>query len=341
MQGRKKIGFLTFGHWGVQSDGSRDAASTIQDLVALARDAEQAGIDGAWLRVHHFQPMLSSALPVIAAMGAVTERIELGTAVIDMRYALPTSLGEDSATVEALVPGRLHLGISRGAPEPFHQGQAAYGVHTVEDIREATEVGWSRAMQLREILDGRSSVTPAPREGADEANSDFRIEPTASQLASRLWWGSGSVGSAVRAAENGFLLLSSTLLLQDDGSSFVEQQALQIRAYREAWAGAGHSDPAQAAVTRVVHIIEDQMDEDYFGVLRGEQERRGELEGRKAVTGPSYVGSIDEVVGMLRADNAVTEANWVLLALPEFTGREYASKTFRRWVEVQKRLEWS
>ncbi|MFF1252738.1 LLM class flavin-dependent oxidoreductase [Pseudarthrobacter sp. NPDC058329] len=340
MQRRKKIGFLTFGHWGVQDDGSRNAGSTIQDLVALARDAEHAGIDGAWLRVHHFQPMLSSALPVIAAMGAVTERIELGTAVIDMRYSLPTALGEDAATVEALVPGRLHLGVSRGAPEPFDQGLATYGVHTVEDNNDATEIGWSRAVQLREILDGRSTLTPAPRGSADQS-SNFRIEPTASQLATRMWWGSGSVGSAVRAAKNGFFLLSSTLLLQDDGASFAEQQASQIRSHRDAWAAAGHANPAQAAVTRVVHIIEDQMDEDYFGTLRGEQERRGELEGRQAVTGPAYVGSVNEIAAMMRADPAVTEADWVLLALPEFTGRAYTVKTFERWGELRQQLGWS
>lgn len=340
MAGHKKIGFLTFGHWGVQEDGSRDAAGTLQDLIALAREAERAGIDGAWLRVHHFQPMLSSALPVIAAMGAVTERIELGTAVIDMRYALPTSLGEDSATVDALVRGRLHLGLSRGAPEPFGQGEIAYGLPGVENIQKATEVGWSRALELREILIGKSPMAPVPHMSPAGADIGFRIEPTAPHLVSRLWWGSGSTGSAVRAAENGFLMLSSTLLLQDDGSSFATQQALQIAAYRQAWAAAGHSHSSQTAVTRVVHIIEDQVDEDFFGVLRGEQEGRREVDGRKAVTGPSYVGSIDEVIDMLRADKAVGEADWVLFALPEFTGQAYALKTFERWVEVKKRLGW-
>lgn len=341
MQKRKKIGFLSFGHWGFEGDGSRDARTTIRDLVELALDAEKAGIDGAWLRVHHFQPMLSSALPVIAAMGVKTERIELGTAVIDMRYALPHALGEDSATVEAIVPGRLHLGLSRGAPEPFDQGPSAYGVHNISNIPDATEVGWARALELRGILNGQASAKPLPSGGANDSSSNFRIEPTAPHLSKRLWWGSGSISSAIRAAENGFLLLSSTLLLQDDGSTFTEQQAHQIRAYRHAWAAAGHLDSSRAAVTRVIYLIEDQMDEDYYGSLRGEQDEHRQLEGRNAVSGPSYVGSIDEVADMLETDPAVAEADWILFALPEFTGREYASKTFERWAELRKRLGWS
>jgi alkanesulfonate monooxygenase SsuD/methylene tetrahydromethanopterin reductase-like flavin-dependent oxidoreductase (luciferase family) len=82
----KHIGFLSFGHWS-NSPGSqtRSASDALLQSVDLAQAAEDLGADGAYFRVHQ----LASPFPLLAAIGARTSRIEIGTAVIDMRYENP------------------------------------------------------------------------------------------------------------------------------------------------------------------------------------------------------------------------------------------------------------
>ena len=83
----KKIGFLSFGHWS-QGRGShvRSGADELLQSVDLAVAAEELGADGAYFRVHHFAQQLASPFPLLAAIGAKTDHIEIGTGVIDMRY---------------------------------------------------------------------------------------------------------------------------------------------------------------------------------------------------------------------------------------------------------------
>jgi alkanesulfonate monooxygenase SsuD/methylene tetrahydromethanopterin reductase-like flavin-dependent oxidoreductase (luciferase family) len=93
----KSIGFLSFGHW-TPSNGLqvRTAADALLQSIELAIAAEELGADGAFFRVHHFARQLSSPFPLLAAIGARTRRIEVGTAVIDMRYENPLYMAEDA-----------------------------------------------------------------------------------------------------------------------------------------------------------------------------------------------------------------------------------------------------
>src|SRR5579875_3749458 len=124
----KQIGFLSFGHWS-DSPGSqvRSAADSLLQSVELAVAAEELGADGAYFRVHHFAQQLASPFPLLAAAGARTSRIELGTAVIDMRYENPLSMAEAAAAADLIAGGRLQFGISRGSPEPAWRGAEAFG----------------------------------------------------------------------------------------------------------------------------------------------------------------------------------------------------------------------
>jgi len=89
----KRIGFLSFGHWQPRSGSqTRTAADALLQTIELAQAAEDIGIDGAFVRVHHFERQLSSPFPLLAAIAARTSRIEIGTAVIDMRYENPLYL---------------------------------------------------------------------------------------------------------------------------------------------------------------------------------------------------------------------------------------------------------
>src|SRR6185436_141077 len=86
----KKIGFLSFGHWTPSPQSqARSAADVLLQSIDLAVEAERLGLDGAYFRVHHFARQLSSPFPLLAAVGARTRKIEIGTAVIDMRYENP------------------------------------------------------------------------------------------------------------------------------------------------------------------------------------------------------------------------------------------------------------
>lgn len=82
----KKIGFLSFGHWMDHPDSAvRSASDALLQSVELAEAAEELGADGAYFRVHHFARQLGTPAPLLAAVGARTRRIEIGTGVVDMR----------------------------------------------------------------------------------------------------------------------------------------------------------------------------------------------------------------------------------------------------------------
>src|SRR5512135_2152269 len=134
----KKIGFLSFGHW-TESPGSqvRSAADSLLQSVELAVAAENLGADGAFFRVHHFARQLSSPFPLLAAVGARTRTIEIGTAVIDMRYENPPYMAEDAGAADLIAGGRLQLGISRGSPEQVIDGWRHFGYQPGEGQDDA------------------------------------------------------------------------------------------------------------------------------------------------------------------------------------------------------------
>src|SRR5450755_2726583 len=129
----KKIGFLSFGHW-ASSPGShtRSASDALLQSIDLAVAAEELGADGAYFRVHHFARQLASPFPLLAAAGAKTRRIEIGTAVIDMRYENPLYMVEDAGAADLIAGGRLQLGISRGSPEQVIDGWRYFGYGPAE-----------------------------------------------------------------------------------------------------------------------------------------------------------------------------------------------------------------
>src|SRR5204862_7681923 len=136
---RKRIRFLSFGAWHPGGGMTHTGADALQQTVELAVAAEQIGIDGAFVRVHHFARQPSSPFPLLAAIGVKTSRIEIGTAVIDMRYENALYMAETAAAADLLAGGRLQLGVSRGSPEPAWHGAEAFG-HSLDpdDAREKT-----------------------------------------------------------------------------------------------------------------------------------------------------------------------------------------------------------
>ena len=328
-QGMKRIGFLSFGHYQpVQGSLVRTARDALVQTIELAVAAEEIGIDGAYVRVHHFAPQLASPFPLLAAMAARTNRIELGTGVIDMRYENPLYMAEEAAATDLISGGRLQLGLSRGSPETALRGYEAFG-HVSDE--GGTDGGGTDADDARQ----RTAIFRAAIAGAGVAEANPRmtggqtgrlaIEPQSPGLSERIWWGSGSRQTAKWTGEQGMNLMSSTLLTEDTGVPFDELQAEQIAIYRDAWASAGHEGAPRVSVSRSILPIVSDTDRHYFG-LRAHAERTdqvGHLDGGLARFGRSYIGEPDVLAAELARDAAVREADTLLITVPNQLGVDY------------------
>ena len=134
----KRIGFLSFGHWQpIPGSQVRTARDALVQSVELAVAAEELGLDGAYVRVHHYARQLASPFPLLTAIGMRTRRIEIGTGVIDMRYENPLYMAEDAGAADLIAGGRLQLGISRGSPEQVIDGWRHFGYAPAEGMTDA------------------------------------------------------------------------------------------------------------------------------------------------------------------------------------------------------------
>ena len=338
---QKKLGFLNFGHFGYdRATGTVDPKAALDDQLAMTVAAEEECLDGAWIRVHHFQWMLSAPFPTLAAMAAQTSTIELGTGVIDLRYENPLYFAEEAATTDLIAGGRLQLGISRGSPEAAVDGQRQFG-YTVAPGQSWSDIAQQRGQRIRAAVSGTPVATGDPQSPWSPGGaSELTTQPQSPGLVDRLWWGSGSTTSGITAGQQGYNLLSSTLLLQDDGRPFHIQQADQLRRYHEAYAASGFTTGGDTAVTRSMFVLRSVQDERMFGHAGTTRDQAGQLEGGPARSGPTYVGTVEQLAEMLSADQAVVDADYVLFANPAQLGPERNREIFAGWVEVFKTLGW-
>ena len=253
----KKIGFLSFGHWTPSPQSqARSASDVLLQSIDLAVAAEELGADGAYFRVHHFARQLASPFPLLAAVGAKTNRIEIGTAVIDMRYENPLYMIEDAGSADLIARGRLQLGISRGSPEQVIDGWRYFGYQPGEGQDDAA-MGRRHAEVFLDLLGGKGFAQPSPRPMFPNPPGLLRLEPHSEGLRERIWWGASSNATSVWAAKRGMNLQSSTLKTDETGEPFHVQQAKQIRAYREAWKEAGHTRTPRVSVSRSIFALVD------------------------------------------------------------------------------------
>ena len=314
MTSHKKIGFLSFGAWHPGGGLTHTGGDALRQTVELAVAAEEIGIDGAFVRVHHFARQLSSPFPLLAAIGVKTSRIEIGTGVIDMRYENPLYMAEDAAAADLLAGGRLQLGVSRGSPEPAWHGAEAFGYSVDPDeAREKTAL-------FRAAIAG-AGVVPADI-GGRPGDAMLAVQPQSPGLAERIWWGSGSRETAVWAGEQGMNLMSSTLLLEDTQVPFDQLQAEQIELFREAWTKAGHTREPRVSVSRSVIPITSDLDRRLFGADANE-DQVGWLDGAISRFGRSYTGEPDRIADELAKDAAVQAADTILLTVPSQLGVDY------------------
>ncbi|HWT91756.1 MAG TPA: LLM class flavin-dependent oxidoreductase [Solirubrobacteraceae bacterium] len=322
----KRIGFLSFGHWqDAPGSRTRTAQDALLQTIDLAVAAEELGLDGAYVRVHHFARQLASPFPLLAAIGARTSRIEIGTGVIDMRYENPLYMAEEAAAADLIAGGRLQLGVSRGSPEPALRGAETFGYLPPEGTSDA-DLARMKTEVFRKAIAGAAVVrADTGRPDADQAPPMLAIQPQAPGLAERIWWGSGSRATAEWAAQQGMNLQSSTLLTEDTGVPFDQLQAEQIMRYRSAWIDAGHEREPRVSVSRSVFPLVSDEDRAYFGTgaRREGKDQLGYLDGGVARFGRSYIGEPDVVAEELSRDAAVRAADTLLLTIPNQLGVEY------------------
>ncbi len=318
----KKIGFLSFGHWSPERGSEvRSASDVLLQSIELAVAAEELGLDGAYYRVHHFARQLGSPFPLLAAVGARTSRIEIGTGVIDMRYENPFYMFEDASSADLISGGRLQLGISRGSPEQVIDGWRHFGYAPAEG-EDASDMARRHAMTFLELLDGKGFARPNPRPMFPNPPGLLRLEPYSEGLKRRIWWGAGSDATAKWAAALGMNLQSSTLKDDETGEAFHVQQAKQIRAYREAWAEAGHDWTPRVSVSRSIFPIMNDMDRMYFG--RGkETDQVGFINDTRSIFGRGYADEPDRLIEELKRDEAIAEADTLLITVPNMLGVDY------------------
>lgn len=338
----KKIGFLSFGHWTPSSQsGTRSAGDALLQSIDLAVAAEELGADGAYFRVHHFARQLGSPFPLLAAIGAKTQRIEIGTGVIDMRYENPLYMVEDAGAADLISGGRLQLGISRGSPEQVIDGWRYFG-YTPADGETEADMARRHTEVLLDALRGEGFAEPSPQPMFPNPPGLLRVEPFSAGLRDRIWWGASSDATAVWAAKLGMNLQSSTLKNDETGEPFHVQQAKQIRAYREAWKVAGHKREPRVSVSRSIFALMDQRDRNYFGNSGQEGDQVGYIgDQTRAIFGRSYAAEPELLIKQLAQDEAIAEADTLLLTVPNQLGVDYNAHVIESILKhIAPALDW-
>jgi alkanesulfonate monooxygenase SsuD/methylene tetrahydromethanopterin reductase-like flavin-dependent oxidoreductase (luciferase family) len=321
----KHIGFLSFGHWSDSFYSQvRTASDALLQSIELAVAVEELGADGAYYRVHHFARQLGSPFPLLAAVGARTSRVEIGTAVIDMRYENPFYMAEDAGAADLIARGRLQLGISRGSPEQVIDGFRYFGYQPADDDKDAAAMARSNAETFLELLKGEGFAKPNPRPMFPNPPGLLRLEPFSEGLRDRIWWGAATDATAVWAARLGMNLQSSTLKFDETGEPLHVQQRKQIEAYRAAWKEAGHTREPRVSVSRSIFALVDDRDRTYFGHDRDSHDSIGWLDGStRAVFGRSYADEPEKLDKQLAEDEAIQAADTLLLTVPNQLGVDY------------------
>jgi len=336
----KNIGFLSFGHWSpTQGSDVKTAADVLTQSIELAVAAEELGLDGAYFRVHHFARQLASPFPLLAAVGARTSKIEIGTGVIDMRYENPFYMAEDAGAADLIAGGRLQLGLSRGSPEQVIDGWKHFGYRPAEGESPA-DMARRHTQVFLDLLEGKGFAEPNPRPMFPNPPGLLRLEPHSDGLRDRIWWGAGSNATAEWAAKLGMNLQSSTLKDDETGEPFHVQQADQLRAYKAAWKEAGHAHTPRTSVSRSIFAITNDTDRMYFG--RGkETDQVGFIEQQRSIFGRGYADEPDKLIEQLKRDEAIAEADTLLLTVPNMLGVDYNAHVIETILtEVAPALGW-
>jgi alkanesulfonate monooxygenase SsuD/methylene tetrahydromethanopterin reductase-like flavin-dependent oxidoreductase (luciferase family) len=232
-------------------------------------------------------------------------------------------MAEDAGAADLIASGRLQLGISRGSPEQVIDGWRYFGFALPDGMTDA-EMARRHTEVLLEVLKGDGFAKPSPHPMFPNPPGLLRVEPHSPGLRDRIWWGAGSNATAVWGAKLGMNLQSSTLKIVESDKPFHVQQAEQIRAFRSAWMEAGHTREPRCSVSRSIFALVDDRDRMYFGRGNENEDQIGYLgDNTKAIFGRSYAAEPDVLIEQLKGDEAIAEADTLLLTVPNQLGVDY------------------
>jgi len=257
-----------------------------------------------------------------------------------MRYENPLYAAEEAGATDLISGGRLQLGISRGSPEQVVDGYRYFGHVPPEGATDA-DMARQNTETFLKVLQGRGFAQPNPRPMFPNPPGLLRIEPHSEGLRKRIWWGAGSRSTAEWTARQGMNLMSSTLLTEDTGVPLHVLQAEQIRVFREAWREAGWDWEPRVSISRSIFPVVSDLDRAYFGGQRTDEDQVGYLDGGNARFGRSYIGEPEQLVQELAEDEAIAEADTLMLTVPNQLGVEYNAHLLGTVVrEVAPALGW-
>jgi alkanesulfonate monooxygenase SsuD/methylene tetrahydromethanopterin reductase-like flavin-dependent oxidoreductase (luciferase family) len=240
-----------------------------------------------------------------------------------MRYENPLYMIEDAGATDLISGGRLQLGISRGSPEQVIDGWRYFDYEPADGETDA-DMARDKALLFLDKLKGIGFAQPNPNPMFPNPPGLLRLEPHSEGLRDRIWWGAASNATAIWAAENGMNLQSSTLKFDESGKPFHVQQAEQIRLYKEAWKKAGHHREPRVSVSRSIFALVNDQDRYFFGQEADGSDQIGFIEpGKRAIFGRSYAAEPDQLMKELAADEAIAEADTLLLTIPNTLGVDY------------------
>lgn len=334
----RRLGFLTIGLF----DPDHPAAGH-ESTLQIIQLGEQLGFDSAWLRHRHLQFGISSPVAVMAAASQRTSRIELGTAVTPLGWENPLRLAEDLATVDILSNGRINPGISVGAPMNYDTIKHVLypGSADVEDFSK------DRVALLNRLIAGEPVREFSGKHGVVEEFSN-RVEPHSPGLRDRLWYGAGSLGSAVWAGQHAMNLLTSSVVFpqNDEVPEFASVQAGQIQAYRQA--AAEHSPDATARVSQGLVVIPTDsataaQKAKYQAYVDQRTPRTLSPQGpRSMLFAKDLIGSSADIAEQLAAHAGFQQVEEVAFALPfSFEYTDYVQILTDIATELGPRLGWA
>ncbi len=102
---------------GIMSSGTRGVDATLDGLLARAKDLEARGFDTMWMA----NVFGHDAIGALGIVGHITERIELGTAVVPTYPRHPAAIAQQCLTTQAASGGRFVLGIGLSHPVVIEQ----------------------------------------------------------------------------------------------------------------------------------------------------------------------------------------------------------------------------
>jgi alkanesulfonate monooxygenase SsuD/methylene tetrahydromethanopterin reductase-like flavin-dependent oxidoreductase (luciferase family) len=302
----RKLGFLTIGLF--DEDNPRRGHESTLEIIELG---EQLGFDSVWVRHRHLQFGISSPVAVLAAASQRTRRIHLGTAVIPLGWENPLRLAEDLATVDILSGGRLNPGVSVGPP--MHYDQVRHALYP--DTGDIEDFSYERVRRLLSFVRGE----PASDFGGTEGFEVFseRVQPHASGLGRRMWYGGASPRSAQWAGENEMNFLTSSVVKAEESPDFAEIQLAHIRTFR-----AHHRDGDRARVSQGLVVIptdtaSPEQRRKYEEFARKRMPRTAAPQGpARLLFAPDLVGTSAQLAERLWAHAAFREIDEVAFALP-------------------------